>query len=173
MNGDEVARDDGPVLLDATLRPSPPMRAGVLLSVLGIVTLINAGFALWFVVHGAWPVMPFMGIDIVLLAWAFRTSTLLARRSEHVTVTPAELRIAAHPVKGPAALTVFNPYWARLDMREPMEHGDRLVVKCHGRALELGRFLAPSERDSFGRTLKAALNAARNFGYTPSTSAME
>jgi len=163
MTANEPAQKDGPVLLDATLRPSPPLRPGVLLAVLGAVAFINLCFATWFIAHGAWPVMPFMGLDIVLLAWAFRASTLLARRHEHVTVTPAALRIAAHPVKGPAVETVFNPYWARVDMKEPTEQGGNLLVRSHGRALELGRFMAPSERASFGHALKAALNAARNF----------
>lgn len=161
-----------PVLLDATLRPSPPMRPSALLIVLVMVALINAGFALYFVARGAWPVMPFMGADVLLLAWAFRQSSLMARRFEQVTVTPAELRVAAHPVRGAPIETIFNPYWVRVDLPEPVEHGSNLLLRSHGRVMELGRFLAPSERASFGNALKAALNAARDFRYTPSTSAM-
>ena len=64
----------GPVLLDTTLRPSPPLSPRVLLAILGIVVLINLMFAAWFLSRGAWPVMPFLGADIALLAWAFRAS---------------------------------------------------------------------------------------------------
>ena len=67
-----------PVLLDETLRPSPPMNPRALLVILAVTASFNIAFALSFILRGAWPIAPFMGLDVALLAWAFRASSLAA-----------------------------------------------------------------------------------------------
>ncbi len=75
------------VLLDQVLRPSPPLAPPVLRAILGAVAVINLVFALSFVLRGAWPIAPFLGLDVLLLAWAFRASTRAAKREERVTLS--------------------------------------------------------------------------------------
>jgi len=72
---------DDPVFLDAILRPNPPMRPDVLRVILIVVLAINLAFALGFVLRGAWPIAPFMGVDVALLAWAFRSIRIAAEAS--------------------------------------------------------------------------------------------
>ncbi|MBS0275825.1 MAG: DUF2244 domain-containing protein [Proteobacteria bacterium] len=151
-----------PVLLDETLRPSPPMAPRTLLAILGAVLAFNIAFALSFILRGAWPIAPFFGLDVALLAWAFHASTLAARRSERVTVTPSLLRIEQRPAKGAATLAEFNPYWVRVDLQWPTEFSNRLFLRSHGRELQLGAFLAPSVRESFANTLKSAISLAKS-----------
>ena len=150
------------VLLDAVLKPAPPLSRGVLLAVLGVMAAISAAFALSFVLRGAWPVTPFMGLDVVLLGWAFRASRRAARRREHVVLTPSVLRVARTPPKGTSTEIVLNPYWVRVQMDEPPEHGSQLTLWSHGKGLILGAFLPPAERASFAQRLKSALSAARS-----------
>ena len=151
-----------PVLLDEVLRPSPPMSARALLIILAVVLAFNIAFALNFALRGAWPIAPFMGLDVALLAWAFRASTLAAKRSERVTVTPSRLRVEQHPAKGAVTCAEFNPYWVRVDLQWPTEFSNRLFLRSHGRELQLGAFLAPTVRESFANVLKSALSAAKN-----------
>ncbi len=151
-----------PVLLDETLRPSQPMEARTLLVILAIVASFNIAFALSFILRGAWPIAPFMGLDVVLLAWAFRASTLAAQRSERVILTPSLLRIEQRPAKGVVTEAQFNPYWVRVDLQRPTEFSNRLFLHSHGRALQLGAFLAPAVRESFANALKSAISAAKN-----------
>jgi uncharacterized membrane protein len=148
-------------LLDVVLRPAPPLPSRVLLIILAIVTAINAAFALFFLLRGAWPMLPFMGADIALLAWAFRASERAAKREEHVVLTPALLKIAQRPPYGVASEFTFNPYWVRVDMANPPEHGSQLTLWSHGKGLRLGSFLPPLERASFAERLKSALRDAR------------
>src|SRR6185503_12702404 len=70
------------VLLDRVLRPSPPLSPHSLIAVLTLVALLNLAIILFFVGKGAWPVAPFMGADLALLAWAFRASSIAAGREE-------------------------------------------------------------------------------------------
>jgi uncharacterized membrane protein len=152
-----------PILLDAVLKPSPPMPPRALLAILGVVVLINFAFAGYFVWHGAWPVMPFLGIDIALLAWAFRSSTIAAKRKERVTLTPEELRVASIPPKGPKSEVTLNPYWVRVEMDEPAEHWSQLTLWSKGKGLRIGTFLPPAERANFAQRLKEALRNAREY----------
>jgi uncharacterized membrane protein len=148
-------------LLDVVLRPAPPLPSRVLLLILALVAAINAAFALFFMLRGAWPMLPFMGADIALLAWAFRASERAAKREEHVVLTPSLLKIAAWPPKGAPSEFTFNPYWVRVEMANPPEHSSQLTLWSHGKGLKLGSFLPPFERASFAERLKDALRAAR------------
>jgi uncharacterized membrane protein len=158
--------DGEPILLDETLRPSPPMNARALLIVLAVVAAFNIAFASSFILRGAWPIAPFMGLDVALLAWAFRASSLAAKRFEHVTLTPLLLRVEKHPAKGAMTEAEFNPYWVRVDLQRPTEFSNRLFLRSHGKETAVGEFLAPAVREAFANALKSALFAAksRHFG---------
>lgn len=153
--------DANEILLDAVLRPSPPLKPKTLATILGVVLAINLGFALFFALKGAWPIAPFLGLDVGLLAWAFRASTHAARREERVTLTPERLLVERRPVRGPARAWTFNPYWVRVEMDEPHEHWSQLTLWSHGKFLRIGQFLAPDERARFAAVLKGALRRAR------------
>ena len=154
-------RDDD-VLLDQVLRPSPPLSPRALLWILGIVAAVNIAFGLSFVLHGAWPIAPFLGLDVALLAWAFRASTVAARREERVVLTPAQLLVKRQFPRKPAREWRFNPYWVRVVMDDPPEHASQLELWSHGKFLRIGQFLAPEERARFAQVLKRALSAARD-----------
>ena len=85
-------------------RPSPTLFSALLtphrsLSSTGFLVLMamiagSASPAAWCSpVVGAWPVMPFLGLDVVLIYWAFRVNYRAAAAYEEVTVTPSELRV--------------------------------------------------------------------------------
>ncbi len=150
------------VLLDAVLKPNPPMSRRALLIILAVVTLFNFAFALSFVLRGAWPIAPFMGADVALLAWAFRASRRAARRFEHVTLTAENLRILRQPARGAADEVALNPYWVRVEMDDPPEPWSQLTLRSHGKGLQIGSFLAPEARAAFADVLRSALRRARN-----------
>ncbi len=150
-----------PILFDATLRPNPPMRAATLKGILVAVTVINLAFGCYFVLRGAWPVTPFMGADVALLAWAFQASRNAAARREQVRVTPDLLRVDRYPARGEPVCFEFNPYWVRVELEEPVRSWSRLTLASHGRALQIGAFLPPGERLSVAQALRAALRSAR------------
>ena len=154
-----------PVLFDATLRPNPPMPAPVLKLVVGVVAAINLSFATYFVSHGAWPVTPFMGADLVLLAWAFRASWLASKTLERLRLTPALLRVERCPPRGQPERIELNPYWLRVELEEPVQSTSRLTLASHGRAVEIGAFLPPPERLSVARALRDALGKLRTAHY--------
>lgn len=160
MNGE-------PLLLDETLRPSPPMSAGVLKKIVAVVAAFNLAFMFYFISQGAWPVAPFMGLDVALLAWAFRESRIAARAHERITLSTSELRIEKKPARGAATEAAFNPYWVRVDLVPWTEFSNRLYLRSHGRELQIASFLPPQTRENFAHMLKAALSAAKSPDFGP------
>jgi uncharacterized membrane protein len=149
------------ILFSATLRPNPPMSAATLKLILGAVATVNLVFAILFVMRGAWPIMPFMGLDIALLAWAFHASRVAARRREELQVTRSSLHLDRIPPRGHPTHIEFNPYWVRVELEEPPQCASRLMLKSHGRVEQIGAFLPPAERRSTAQALKAAIWKAR------------
>ena len=119
-------------------------------------------FALFFVLRGAWLITPFMGLDVALLAWAFRASLRASRCHERVLLTPSQLTVVRHPVNGPTSEVALYPYWVRVDMADPPEPGSQLTLWSHGKGVRVGTFLAPDEKIALARTLKSALRRARD-----------
>jgi uncharacterized membrane protein len=117
--------------------------------------------ALGFILRGAWLITPFMGLDVALLAWAFRASLRASRCSERVLLTPSRLTVERHPVRGAASEVALNPYWVRVDMADPPEPGSQLMLWSHGKGVRVGSFLAPDEKVALAHTLKSALRRAR------------
>lgn len=152
-----------PVFLDEILRPNPPMSPHALGIVLAIVAAMNIGFAIGFMLRGAWPIAPFMGADVALLAWAFRSSRIAARAFEHVRVTASELFVSRHPARGDPEDVLLNPYWVSVHLEQPEDMPRKMTLRSHGKSVPVGSFLGPRERLSFAQALKAALESARGW----------
>lgn len=161
MQSMNARAENDDLLLSEFLRPSPTLPPAALLGILGAVAAINLAFMTAFVLRGAWPVAPFLGIDIALLAWAFRQSRIAARREEHLTLTRSRLTIERKPELTADAGVCLNPYWVRVQMDEPPRHESQLTLCSHGQAVGIGAFLAPTERAAVAARLKAALWHAR------------
>jgi uncharacterized membrane protein len=156
------ARAEPKVLLVELLKPSPALSPNVLLGILCVVAAINLAFMVGFALRGAWPVAPFMGADVALLAWAFRQSWIAARREERITLTRSALRISRKPAPVGTPDTVLNPYWVRVEMNDPRRPENQLTLWSHGRGVRVGAVLPPAERFNLATRLKAALWLAKN-----------
>lgn len=121
-----------------------PSGAAALVGSLAAVTFAVAGF---FALQGFWPVLPFAGIEIGLLAWAVRTSLRRGEEREVIVVSEAQVVVERCTPSG-SMQSVFPRHWARVTLRGPQRapHPSRLTIESHGRACEVGRFLTEDER---------------------------
>ena len=118
------------------------------------------GFAFWLM--GAWPVVGFCGLDILLIQFAFRLSYRQARAAEEIRLTRERLSVKKISPSSREIETGFHPYWARLEIDRHPEIGmTRLRIASHGNRLTVGSFLGPRERESFATEFSAALATAR------------
>src|SRR5215475_15915497 len=98
-----------PELFSALLTPHRSLnRTGffVLMAFLSIVSFV-AGVA--FLLMGAWPVLGFFGLDVLVIYWAFKINFRSAQAREEISVTPSELRVRRISHRGHVAEWVLNP----------------------------------------------------------------
>jgi uncharacterized membrane protein len=121
-----------------------PQGARLFVGSLAAVTFAVAGF---FALQGFWPVLPFAGLEIGLLAWAVRASMRRGSERELIVVSEEQVVIERRVPSG-SRRTVFPRHWARVTLRGPLRapHPSRLTIESHGRACEVGRFLTEDER---------------------------
>jgi uncharacterized membrane protein len=151
-----------PKLFSALLTPHRSLsRTGflVLMAFLSVVSFA-AGFA--FLLMGAWPVLGFFGLDVLVVYWAFRINFRHAKATEEISVTASELRVRRVSHRGHVVEWVLNPLWVRLDQKTHAEFGiEKLYLVSRGRRVSVASFLGADEKASFAKALTAALQAAR------------
>ena len=151
-----------PTLFSAIITPHRSLSGTGFLVVMGLVGGLSFIGGLIFFLLGAWPVVGFLGLDVLLVYWAFRSNYRAAAAFEQVTVTPSELRLRRVSHRGSVAEWTLNPVWTRLDRETHEEFGLlRLFLVSRGRRLSIAGFLSPPERESFAAALAAALGEAK------------
>lgn len=133
---------------------------------------LSAGLV--FLSLGAWPVFGFLGLDILLVFFAFRWNYKAARAFEEVQVSRTEIRIRKVRASGREQLFTCNPFWARLHLREEEDEGvTRITLTARNRAIDIGGFLNPEDRTSFAGALRSALALAQSGGPGPAVAPAE
>src|SRR5262245_30754422 len=107
------------VFLDAVLEPNRPLGPKGHALVLGFVALVSLIAGVLFALQGAWPVTPFFGADVALLALAMHVSVRASKRRERLVLTSERLLIERISPTGAARREVINPYWLRVDHEDP------------------------------------------------------
>lgn len=105
---------------------------------------------------GAWPVTAFAGAETTLLLVLMALYRGWARGSgETVTLIEGRLTIRRRDGRKREEAS-FDPFWARLRWE-----GTRLFIGQRRDVIEIGRFLAPEEREDLARVLEKVLRSYR------------
>jgi uncharacterized membrane protein len=151
-----------PTLFSAIITPHRSLSGKGFVAVMALVGGLSFIGGMFFFLLGAWPVVGFLGLDVVLVYWAFRANYRAAAAFEEVTVTPSELRLRRVSHRGEVAEWTLNPLWTKLDREINDEFGLlKLFLVSRGRRFAVAGFLSPKERESFAAALSAALGEAR------------
>jgi uncharacterized membrane protein len=155
--------DDGePTLFSAILTPYRSLGGTGFLILMSLVSVVSFAAGLVFFLLGAWPIVGFLGLDVLLVYAAFKANYRAATAYESVTMTPSALKVRKVSHRGEVAEWTLNPVWVRLDREIHEEFGiERLFVVSHGRRFPIAAFLGPHEKAEFALAFSAALQEAR------------
>lgn len=153
-------RDPAP-LFDAVLTPHRSLGPLGFWALMAVVAAVNIGLGVSFMLRGAWPIFAFCGLDVIALYAMFQLNYRAARMHERVRLLPGELIVERRDVGGEVQRWSFQPFWLRVLMDDPPEHGSQLVLSSHGRSLAIGGFLSPGERLDLAKALQRALRTLR------------
>jgi uncharacterized membrane protein len=156
------AQTADPTLFSALLTPHRSLGSVGFLVLMTVLAGISFVGGIVFLVVGAWPVIGFLGVDVLLVYWAFRVNYLAAAAYEEVTVTASELRVRKVSHRGEVAEWSLNPVWVKLDRITHEEYGLlHLFLVSRGRRLAVAGFLGPAEKETFADALSAAIGEAK------------
>ena len=129
---------------------SPLGFAAVLVALAALTMAIAGGFAM----AGAWLVLPFAGVEAVVLGAAFM---FVARHAtDHERIEVARDRLSVEVVEGgKATRTEFDSRWARVRIEE--EGGVRVLVRTRREEVEVGRHLDARSRVGLADELRRRL----------------
>lgn len=157
-----IRRDEG---CRFVVRPnrslSWPQAKRVYLTLASLCMLVAVGFSLM----GYWLVLPFAGAEILLLAVGFYLCALSGCETEVIRIKRDRIAIE----KGRESMRTvweFDRAWARIELVPARIewYPSRLVIRSHGKQLQLGAFLTDGERERLARELKRAISLERTSG---------
>lgn len=146
---------------DLTLRPNrsldPRLARWIVLGV-GVMMLLTG---LRVALLGAWPVIPFLVIDVALMAWAFRASYRSGRSIETVRLTEDDLIVGRRSPDGRERRIRLEPLWTNARLEKLSMKQNRLWLAARGRRVAVGQFLSPGEREEIHAVIADGLDRFR------------
>jgi uncharacterized membrane protein len=149
------------VFFQATIHPHRSLSPQGFRRLMGGVAAASTLVGLAFFLSGAWPIVGFMGLDVLLLYLAFKASYRSASDYERVELTSSRLLVERVQARRRQHWT-FQPTWLRVSLEDPPGHHSQITLSSHGRHLVVGRALSPPERQDFAKSLRAALHRWRH-----------
>lgn len=154
------------IYLDAVLEPprslSPRGFNRVMLA-LGLMSFLSG---LLFLSLGAWPVMGFMGLEILALWLVFRFSFRAQSARTYIRVTAEAVDLRKVDGWGRERRARLAAHFARVEFDRHAEGPYALRVAVSARTYVVGEFLTPRERETFARRLMQAISDARRERHT-------
>ncbi len=141
----------------AVLTPHRSLSPRGFLILMSIISIVSFAAGMVFVMAGAWPVLGFFGLDVLLIYFAFKLNYHAGRAYETISISGSTLTVTKVLASGRTRQFTFNPYWARVDLRSQPGRASVLRLTSHGRSLIVGSFLSEDERLEFATALREAL----------------
>ncbi len=132
------------------------------------VALMAVPIALGWAVAGFWPILPLCGLELGVFTFGLYLVNHSLLAQEVVTIDEDRIVIEAGKRQIERRFDLGRA-WAQVRLLPGRRRSERsrLIVRSHGRAVELGRFLTDAERDELAgdlRTLLARPSIQRSAG---------
>ena len=168
MDGQADNRPAPVYWFDAVLHPHRSLSPRGFLILMTVLSAVALSLGLRFFLVGAWPVMGFMGVDVLAVYIAFKINYRRARLFETVQLTDDRLTVRRVAPNGEEREWQFMPSWVKVRMDDPPGAKSPLTLSSHGKALEIGSFLTPEERLEVAHALRSALGRQQSALLAPS-----
>jgi uncharacterized membrane protein len=160
---DEARNDIHPAVTDPGFSLTVKRNCSISPQALAALLALTGGFAfaigIAFALYGAWPILPFAGLEIAALAAAFYLNGRHAADYERIVLADGSLVVEVR--EGERVTTHrFNPHWVQIEVNET-PRDVRLALRSHGQALEIGRHLDAPGRERLAHEVRGRLAQAR------------
>ncbi len=151
-----------PAIFALRLRPNRSLSRKHFMWMIGGVAAIFLAMGVRFLALGAWPILPFMALDLALLWWAMRASYRSGEAVEELRLDAGGLQLIRISPLGHRRQTILEPHWARVELEDLGDQQNRLWLRAGARREPVGSFLSPPERVEIARVIEDGLRCYRN-----------
>src|SRR5947209_6100619 len=110
----------------------------------------TTAFSVPFYLMGAWPIVGFLGLDVLAIYLAFRLNYRSARGAEHFRLTYFELTFQRIGVAGARREWRFAPAWVRLERVDDEDYGPQSLTLIHrGQSWRIAHHVGPERKAEF------------------------
>jgi uncharacterized membrane protein len=129
------------------LRPNQSLSWQRAVKVYAAISLCCLGIGVAYALHGFWPVLPFAGVEVVVLGIAFYLCLSRSQVREVVSVNADKVTVEKGR-NSPQERWECPRVWARISLqRSSLDwYPSRLAIAFQGRQVEIGKFLTEQER---------------------------
>jgi uncharacterized membrane protein len=126
------------------------------------------GVTLYFGLQGAWLVLPFAGLEALVLGIGIYLSAKATATRELVSITDADVAIG-HGRREPAEVARFSRCWSRVVLRKDPRgwYPSRLLIGSHGQYHEIAKSLVEAEREELALELRELIALRSGFPSRP------
>ena len=126
------------------------------------ITIPASYIGISFYVLGAWPVLGFMGFEILLIYIAFKILFYKNKFYEHIILDSEKLNILFKKKNKIIKKIELEPTWVQVKIEKIYENEETLIVSSHGKKIILANYLIPEERLKLAGKIKSGLREWKN-----------
>ena len=138
--------DIDPNSYSVTFKPNCCLTAESKRKVVLLLTVIPCCIAIGFAMLGAWLVLPFVGLEIFALGFAFYYVNSHESDYECISIDGNSL-VVERGNSQHVSQHELNPYWVTVQRRELANGELQLYLLSHGKSIEVGRYLTRKQRE--------------------------
>jgi uncharacterized membrane protein len=139
------------------VKPNNSLSVANTIKLVCLLAVISMSVGIGFALAGAWLVLPFAGLEILAIGYAFYLITLHSGDYESITIEGDRVIVEKHGYKDTTEV-VFQRYWAQVSLRDRVNGGNALFIRSHGKEIEFGRsFMTDEQRAELAGLLKLKL----------------
>jgi uncharacterized membrane protein len=141
------------------IRPNQSLSWRTAIQVYAAIAIVCLGIGIAFALHGFWTVLPFAGLEILVLGAAFYLCLTRSQIREVVSVNASVVTVE----KGrqtPEERWECPRVWAQIRLEPPQFawYPSRLAIAFQGRQVQLGAFLNEEERRALAAELQQVIH---------------
>ena len=143
-----------------TFKPNSSLSAVSKQRVIIMLTVIPCVIGIAFCFLGAWLVLPFMGLEVAALAYAFYYVNKHEADYESISIEGDSL-VIERCIGQSISQQEINPYWVKVTQHELANGELHLYLQSHGKEIEVGRYLTRKQRELLAKQLKQRTGTLR------------
>lgn len=143
---------------NVTIKPNSSLSASGKLRVILLLSIVPCLIGIGFTLIGVWLVLPFVGLELAALAYAFYFINLHENDYESISIDGDKLLVETC-YQGVVTKKQLNTYWTKLVKRHSANGELHIGLMSHGKEIVIGKYLTKSQRETVAEQLQKRMSS--------------